>query len=147
MSEELREPLLPEEVILDDSESDASDNEEGGVRAIILSRLKAVGRVTTDGLTSMYADTFSAPLERLMSEKEFRAAIGAINQTLADYFPCLCCVVYAYVGYVATCGLMSCCARPCTSEQVASGPRLDHRRMLRQIQEAIDGIPLFREQF
>ncbi|ETV94922.1 hypothetical protein H310_11568 [Aphanomyces invadans] len=101
----------------DDDDSDEQANlESGESQVIILARLKPVGTVATDGMAAKYADTFTPPLQSLMAEKEFCAAIGAINQTVADYFPCLCCVVYAYVGYALTCGLMFCCARPCTSE-------------------------------
>ncbi|RQM22332.1 hypothetical protein B5M09_008880, partial [Aphanomyces astaci] len=94
----------------DDDDDDDDDNRKS--QAIILARLKPMGAVATDGMASKYADTFTPPLERLMTEKEFRVAIGAINQTVADYFPCMCCVVYAYVGYALTCGLILCCARP-----------------------------------
>ncbi|KAF0700568.1 Aste57867_8904 [Aphanomyces stellatus] len=124
LTSSLQEPLLGD-VYLDHSDSDVDTTDvdyspletpSGSGGAIILARLKPTGRVAVDGLASKYADTFSPPLARLMSENEFRAAIGAINQTLGDFFPCLCCVAYAYVGYALTCGLLLCCARPCTTE-------------------------------
>ncbi|RHZ15202.1 hypothetical protein DYB31_001162 [Aphanomyces astaci] len=116
-SSALHEPLLDKDLhdddgdVTDDDDNDDDDDNRKS-QAIILARLKPVGAVATDGMASKYSDTFTPPLERLMTEKEFRVAIGAINQTVADYFPCMCCVVYAYVGYALTCGLILCCARP-----------------------------------
>ncbi|ETV79985.1 hypothetical protein H257_07180 [Aphanomyces astaci] len=131
-SSALHEPLLDKDLHDDDGDAtdddDDDDDDNRKSQAIILARLKPMGAVATDGMASKYADTFTPPLERLMTEKEFRVAIGAINQTVADYFPCMCCVVYAYVGYALTCGLILCCARPCTSEV-----DLHVRRVLRRI--------------
>ncbi|OQS07587.1 xaa-Pro aminopeptidase, partial [Thraustotheca clavata] len=107
----LQEPLLPKPCSVQAATSPDKEHSR-----IILARLRATGRVATDGLASEYADTFTPPLQKLMSEDEFQAAIYAINQTCYDYFPCTTCVVYAYFGAFLTCGLLLCCSRPCTGE-------------------------------
>jgi hypothetical protein len=124
----LKEPLLGAKITADymraspnDSDDDhgrtnGDDKDDTPHSRMILAKLKPTGRVAIDGLAAKYADTYTLPLQKFMSEEEFRAAMGAINQTLGDFFPCLTCVVYAYIGYVVTCGSFLCCARPCTHE-------------------------------
>ncbi|OQR87770.1 hypothetical protein ACHHYP_08085 [Achlya hypogyna] len=102
----LKEPLLAKD----------GASASAGHSRVILAKLRPAGLVAIDGLTSEYAETYSAPLQKLMSEADFRAAIGAINQTCSDYFPCVTCVVYGYLGAALTCGLLFCCAKPCTGE-------------------------------
>ncbi|EQC26616.1 hypothetical protein SDRG_15556 [Saprolegnia diclina VS20] len=113
-SQALQEPLLPKDVapVASTGAPDAKIKH----RRVILAKLRPTGRVAVDGLASEYADAFTPPLQKLMPEADFRAAIAAINQTCYDYFPCTTCVVYAYFGVALSCGLLFCCIRPCTGE-------------------------------
>ncbi|CCI46109.1 unnamed protein product [Albugo candida] len=94
----------------------------------VLARLGEAGVKTVTAFSSSYDDRFPSSLDGIITRKEFAICMQSINDTVAEYFPCVPCYAIGYFCCMTTFGLSLCCQEPCTRDL-----EVNLHRVLRQV--------------
>ena len=71
----------------------------------IVIKLRPIGQIALNGLSSSYDPTFPAELEGVVPKHIFERDIERFNHRLTDYWPCPCCFGFGYACCICTLGM------------------------------------------
>ena len=71
----------------------------------IILRLRPIGQMALNGLSSSYDPSFPAELEGVVPKHVYERDMERFNHRLTDYWPCPCCFGFGYACFICTLGL------------------------------------------